>query len=52
MVQIVDALWEKYRSAYDSRGEFVQMVAHLLRLADERFWITTFYFEDALPIQR
>ena len=52
MLQIVNTLWEKYSSAYDSREEFVQMVDHLLRLADERFWITTFYFEDALSIQR
>ncbi|MBO7709067.1 MAG: B12-binding domain-containing radical SAM protein [Lachnospiraceae bacterium] len=44
--EILDALWEKYKGAYDSREEFGAMVCRLLQLSDKRYWITVFCFHD------
>ena len=44
--EITGILWEKYQSAYESRKEFLGMVDRVMRLADRRFWITVFCFED------
>jgi hypothetical protein len=42
--QIADALWEKYRDAYENRESFVQFLMRLTGNCERRFWLTVFRF--------
>lgn len=47
IVQIVEALWEKYGDSYEDQGELLDAVENLLEQADSHYWITVFVFDES-----
>ena len=46
ILQIAQALWKKYGSAYSDQSEFLSAIEDVLEQAERRYWITVFVFED------